>query len=150
MTLEEIATIRDGFEESDVAALYNGERAVRIDVFRVGDQTPSEVSAAVREMVDELNQKLPPTVRAAIWEDMSEVLDDRIQLLVKNAQLGLVLVLILLGLSLDIRLAFWVTPGHSDLDLRRPAVLSGPLTCRSTWCPYSRSLSRSASWSTTR
>ena len=111
VTLEEIATIRDEFEESDIAAHYNGERAVRIDVFRVGDQTPSQVSAAVRETVDELNRTLPPTVRAAVWEDMSEVLDDRIHLLVKNASLGLILVLILLGLSLDIRLAFWVTLG---------------------------------------
>ena len=120
VTLEEIATIRDDFEESDVAAHYSsslaslrakGERAVRIDVFRVGEQTPSEVSAAVRELVDDLNQRLPPTVRVAIWEDMSEILDERIDLLVKNALLGLVLVLILLGLSLDVRLAFWVTLG---------------------------------------
>lgn len=120
VTLEEIATIRDDFEESDIAAHYssslvplrgNGERAVRIDVFRVGDETPSEVSAAVSETVDELNRKLPPTVRAAIWEDMSEILDDRIHLLVKNALLGLALVLLLLGLSLDVRLAFWVTLG---------------------------------------
>ncbi|MCP3961091.1 MAG: efflux RND transporter permease subunit [bacterium] len=128
--LEEIATILDDFEESDVAAHFisssvplrgnssslaslreNGERAVRLDVFRVGEQTPSEVSAAVRETVEELNAELPPTVRAAIWEDTSEVLDDRIRLLVKNARLGLILVLILLGLSLDVRLAFWVTLG---------------------------------------
>jgi multidrug efflux pump subunit AcrB len=111
VTLEEIATIRDDFEESDIAAHYNGQRAVRIDVFRVGDQTPSEVSAAVREMVAELNQRLPPTVRAAVWEDISEILEDRIHLLVKNASLGLILVLILLGLSLEVRLAFWVTLG---------------------------------------
>lgn len=120
VTLAEIATIRDDFEESDVAASYcsslvpfqrNGERAVRIDVFRVGEQTPFEVSQAVRETVDELNARLPPTVRAAIWEDMSEVLDARIHLLVKNALLGLILVLVLLGLSLDVRLAFWVTLG---------------------------------------
>jgi multidrug efflux pump subunit AcrB len=111
VTLEEIATIRDDFEESDIAAHYNGERAVRIDVLRVGDETPSEVSAAVREVVEELNQRLPPTVRAAVWEDISEFLDDRIHLLVKNAAIGLILVLILLGLSLDIRLAFWVTMG---------------------------------------
>lgn len=111
VTLKELATIRDDFEESDIAAHYNGERAVRIDVSRVGEQTPAEVSEAVREVVDELNLRLPPTVRAAIWEDMSEILDDRIHLLVKNAMLGLILVLILLGLSLDIRLAFWVTLG---------------------------------------
>jgi len=111
VTLGEIATVRDDFEESDISAEYNGEPAVRIDVYRVGDETPSGVSQAVRGYVDELNSTLPPTVRTSVWEDQSEILRGRIQLLVKNALLGLVLVLVLLGLALDIRLAFWVTLG---------------------------------------
>ncbi len=39
------------------------------------------------------------------------MLEARINLLVKNALLGLMLVMLLLGLSLDLRLAFWVTLG---------------------------------------
>jgi multidrug efflux pump subunit AcrB len=111
VTLGEIATVRDEFEESDIAALYNGEPAVRIDVYRVGEETPTSVSEAVLAYVTELNSKLPPTVRAAVWEDRSELLEDRIELLVTNAALGLMLVLLLLGLALDLRLAFWVTLG---------------------------------------
>ena len=111
VTLGEIARVRDTFEETDVAAMYNGEPAVRIDVFRVGDETPTGVSEAVKAYVEEVNQTLPPTVRASVWEDMSELLEARINLLVRNALLGLMLVLLLLGLSLDLRLAFWVTLG---------------------------------------
>ncbi len=111
VTLGDIATVRDDFEESDIAAMYNREPAVRLDVYRVGDETPAGVSKLVHEYVNELSPQLPPTVAVAVWEDRSEMLDDRIGLLVKNALLGLFLVLVLLGLALDIRLAFWVTLG---------------------------------------
>jgi multidrug efflux pump subunit AcrB len=109
--LKDIANIKDSFEEDDTSSLFNGKPAVMVNVYRVGDETPSKVSAAVKTYLEELNAKLPDSVQANIWIDQSEVLEDRINLLVRNAFLGLVLVLLLLGLFLDIRLAFWVTLG---------------------------------------
>lgn len=109
--LSDIAVIKDTFEETDEFATFNGEPAVMLNIFRVGDQTPSEVSSTVNEYVTGLKASLPPTVNATVWDDRSEVLDDRIDLLTRNAMLGLVLVLLLLGLFLNIRLAFWVTMG---------------------------------------
>ena len=47
--LEDIATVRESFEDSDRSATYNGQRSIGLDVFRVGDQTPIGVSRAVRE-----------------------------------------------------------------------------------------------------
>ena len=41
-----------------------GKPAVMIQVYRVGDQTPSQVSAAVRKVLDELRGELPPGVGA--------------------------------------------------------------------------------------
>jgi len=111
VTLGELARVRDTFEETDVSAKYNGEPTVRIDVFRVGDETPTGVSEVVKAYIDETNETLPPTVRLSVWEDQSELLEARINLLVRNALLGLMLVMLLLGLSLDLRLAFWVTLG---------------------------------------
>ena len=46
--LENMAVIKDGFEETDNFATYNGKAAVMITVYRVGDQTPIGVSDAVR------------------------------------------------------------------------------------------------------
>lgn len=109
--LKDIAVIKDSFEEDDTSSLFNGEPAVMVNVFRVGEETPSKVSQVVKAYLQELNAKLPDTVGVDIWQDQSEILEDRIDLLVRNAFLGLVLVLILLGLFLDIRLAFWVTLG---------------------------------------
>ncbi len=109
--LGDLAMIRDGFRETDQQTYFYGQNAVRISVFRMGDQKPLEITAQVREKVDELRKRLPETVGVSVWEDRSEIYADRIDLLMRNAFLGLTLVLFILGLFLDIRLAFWVTMG---------------------------------------
>ena len=107
----DIADIHDGFEETDVEAVFNGQRAVQIQVFRVGNESPQSVSDTVRAYMAEIESELPPGIGLAIWDDRSEVYRSRVNLLVKNAFLGLVLVLLLLGVFLDPKLAFWVTLG---------------------------------------
>ena len=109
--LSEIADIRDTFAETDQAANFNGKPAVIIEVFRVGNETPQAVSTAVREYIEELKPELPSTVNLTVWEDSSVTFQDRMRLLVKNAIIGLILVLLLLGLFLEPQLAFWVTLG---------------------------------------
>ena len=109
--LGEIARIRDGFAETDTSATFNGKRAVMVKVFRVGDETPAEVAAAVKEYVASSGDQLPPGVDMAVWFDGAEFLQERIDLLTSNAVMGLVLVLLILGLFLEVKLAFWVTLG---------------------------------------
>jgi len=109
--LQDIAEVREGFEDSDRFATYNGDRTIGLDVFRIGDQTPIGVSAAVREAMAEIEADLPPGISWDINRDRSEIYQQRLQLLLKNAFIGLVLVLLLLGLFLEFKLAFWVTLG---------------------------------------
>ncbi|MDT7043160.1 efflux RND transporter permease subunit [Candidatus Nitronereus thalassa] len=111
ITVGDIATIKDGFEDTDEIAFYNGQRAILVNVFRVGHETPQSVSNNVYAYLDELRPELPEGLRVDIWGDQSEIYRDRMQLLLKNAFLGLILVLLLLGFFLDLRLAFWVTMG---------------------------------------
>ena len=47
----------------------------------------------------------------SVWNDTSEILKGRIQLLVNNARVGLILVFCILALFLEFRLAFWVAMG---------------------------------------
>ncbi|MCB0359033.1 MAG: efflux RND transporter permease subunit, partial [Bdellovibrionales bacterium] len=109
--LEDVAVIRDAFQESDEESRYNGKPAIFVNVFRVGDESPQSVSAAARNYIEEVTPQLPKTVGITVWRDRSEIYQDRMHLLLKNAALGLVLVLALLGLFLEVRLAFWVTLG---------------------------------------
>ena len=111
VTVGDIATINDGFEEVDQEAYYNGQRAIQVKVFRVGMETPQSVSDSVHAYLEELRPELPDGIGLAVWNDQSEVYRDRMDLSLKNAFLGLILVLLLLGLFLDLKLAFWVTVG---------------------------------------
>lgn len=109
--LEDIAQINDGFKDTDYSATYNNKPAVMIDVYRVGKQTPIEVADAVVKYIEENKSALPPGIELTVLNDRSEIFRQRISLLVSNGTMGLVLVLIVLGLFLEIRLAFWVMLG---------------------------------------
>ncbi len=111
VTLDDIATIRDGFAETDQSDLFDKQPAAMVKVYRVGDQKPTEISDTVKAFVAARQQQLPESVRLATWNDNSELFKSRKDLLVKNALIGLVLVFIILGLFLEIRLALWVMLG---------------------------------------
>ena len=111
VTIGDLATIRDGFEDIDQEAYFNGQRAIQVKAFRVGKETPLSVSDSVHAYLEELRPELPDGIGAAVWEDWAVIYRDRMNLLLKNAFLGLILVLLLLGLFLDFKLAFWVTVG---------------------------------------
>ena len=109
--LEDLATVREGFEDTDNLVVFNGKRSIGISVYRIGDQTPIGVSDAVRESMVDIEPDLPTGIDWGIYRDMSEVYNQRLTLLLKNAGLGLALVLLILGLFLEFKLAFWVMMG---------------------------------------
>jgi len=109
--LADVATIRDGYAESDQASYFNGQRAVRVSAYRVGSETPQSVADAVKAYIPELREGVPANIELALWNDDSKMLRGRIDLLVRNAASGLLLVLAVLALFLNLRLAFWVALG---------------------------------------
>ncbi len=111
LLLEDIARIVDGFEDTDNYATYNGKRAVMIEVYRVGSQTPIQVADAVLKYVRELKETLPPGLDVDVLNDRSDTYRQRLDLLMRNGLIGLILVFALLGVFLEPRLAFWVTMG---------------------------------------
>ena len=109
--LEDIATVREGFEDSNTWANFDGQPAVSIEVYRVGDQTPAEVAGAAKAVMERLNKTLPAGIELTVLRDGSEIFIERADLLIKNAIMGLILVFVLLALFLETRLAFWVSLG---------------------------------------
>jgi len=111
LALSDVARIDDGYAEMDLEAEFAGEPCVLVDVYAVGNESPTEVAEAAKEVTEELRKTLPPGIGATTWHDHSEIYSQRLDLLLRNAQIGLVLVLVILGLFLEPRLAFWVTMG---------------------------------------
>lgn len=111
VTLGEIATIRDGFEEEPLYAKFDGMPAVELDVYRVGDQNAINVAAAVRDYLDEKRASLPDTVELSYWRDRSQYIDARLSTLLKSAWQGGILIFLLLTLFLRLSVALWVCVG---------------------------------------
>ena len=110
--LRDIAKVIDGFANTDLSANFNGETAVSIKVFRVGNEQVLEI---VNEAINYLDLKFRPSLQdgidVTVWQNEATNLQDRIDLLVNNAAIGLTLVVLCLALFLDIRLAFWSAVG---------------------------------------
>jgi len=111
VTLGQIATLKDGFEDVDLSARFQGKPAAMIHVFRVADQNALKVAQTVKDYLAEVRPRLPAGVDIAFYSDRSEILKSRLNLLLKNMAIGLLLVSILLGFFMNLRLAFWVTLG---------------------------------------
>ncbi len=109
--LSDVATVIDGFEDTDTATRFDGKRAASIQVYRVGAEGALEVAETTKEYLAELEPNLPAGVSVDTWDDDSIILKQRIGLLLRNAGLGLILVFACLALFLNTRLAFWTTMG---------------------------------------
>jgi len=109
--LGDIASVRDEFEDVDLYSKFGGERAAFIQVSRIGEQDALDIAGTVKEYVEWKRQDLPQGVSLALWEDDTLVLKARMDLLKRNAYIGLVLVFLCLTLFLNLRLAFWTTMG---------------------------------------
>ncbi len=111
VTLADIAVLREGFADVDLFSRFDGMPAVIINVYRVADQNALKVAAGVKAFLENLRPTLPAGLQVEIYNDYSRILKSRLELLSKNMFWGLILVSLLLGMFLNIRVAFWVTLG---------------------------------------
>ena len=109
--LKDVAEVVDGFSDTDLFFRFNNKPAALITVSRVGEEDIQEISQAVEEYIALAKLKLPTNVELVIWNDDSEILEDRLDTLIGAALQGFLMVLILLALFLRPRLAFWVSLG---------------------------------------
>jgi len=111
LLLRDIANIIDGFQDVEYDIKFNSEPAKLIRVYRTGDQNALDIADAVHEYLKKKQPLMPPGISLTSWKDESVILRGRIELLLKNAYLGLGLVLLVLALFLKPKLAAWVALG---------------------------------------
>lgn len=111
LMLGDVANVVDGFAETDQSARFSGDPAVVVRVYRVGEQDPLQIAKDVKSYVEEKQHHLPAGVKLDAWNDFSRILQSRMDLMIRNARNGYILVFIILALFLKFRLAFWVSLG---------------------------------------
>ena len=111
VTLEQIAVVRDTFEETPVFGRINGETGAMITVSKTGREDISEIAAFVRHFVESARPNMPEGITLSLWGDASRDVDARLEMLVKNGIMGMVLVLICLLLFMDLSSSMAVAVG---------------------------------------
>ncbi len=111
LLLGDIATINDGYAESNGYARFNQEPTTLVRVKSLGEQNDLEVAQTVKDYLSEKTKRLPQGVQVSLWGDGSVYLQQRLDMMFKNMSLGMLLVFILLTLFLRFKVAFWVLLG---------------------------------------
>ena len=107
ITLDKIAQISDGFEEDPIDALINGEPSVMVTVFKTKEEDALAIAGAVYDFLETKQARTPPGTSIQVLYDNTDMLRARIDLLVKNGIIGMMIVFLALWAFLNARLSFW-------------------------------------------
>jgi multidrug efflux pump subunit AcrB len=127
LLLGDIATIDDGFVDGRGFTRFNGQYSLGINVFAMGKQDIIDTAQAARAYMATKQDQLPNGVTLEAWSDITYYLEGRLWMMMKNLGIGALLVLIVLALFLEIKLAFWVMLGIPVCFLGTMAVISTPM-----------------------
>ncbi|MCH2183205.1 MAG: efflux RND transporter permease subunit [Mariniblastus sp.] len=110
VTVGEIGNVVDGFAETTSQHFINGRPGIAISVTKTNNEDLFTVVDAVQHYV-KMKKNEYPGYEIKTWGNISEDVQDRIDLLSRNGMQGLLLVFLVLAIFLDLRLAFWVAIG---------------------------------------
>lgn len=108
--LKDIADVRDTWSENPDRTFYNGKKSIEIIVSNTNSEDLLSSADNVKIYIEKFNAQ-NNNVHINISSDASVSLNQRTELLLRNAGMGVFLVLLFLALFLNVRLAFWVAVG---------------------------------------
>ncbi len=111
LLLEDIATVSNGFQGGKRPFLINNEPGLELKLYQQKASKPIELSEAIKEFIENYKESAPAGLNITTLQDQSDPYAQRISLLTSNGVIGIILVIFVLSLFLDVRLAFWVSMG---------------------------------------
>jgi HAE1 family hydrophobic/amphiphilic exporter-1 len=109
--LGDVAEVLAGFEKRRMLGRHNGRATIIVGVSKDADADINALVAAVRAFVEEYRPLLPPGVEVEATWDSSQFVRDRIDVMVSNLSLGILLVVAVLWFTVGLRNALIVTVG---------------------------------------
>ena len=106
--LNDIAEVFRGQEEETSITRVNGTKGFVLQVKKQPQADIIRTVKRVRERVGELQKNIPDDINIFYTDDSSEAVANRLDIIIKNGYIGLALVLIVLGVFLSLKTAFWV------------------------------------------
>ena len=106
--LGDIAEVFRGQEEEMSITRVNGTKGFVLQVRKQAQADIIRTVKRVREKVSEIQVNIPDDINIFYTDDSSEAVENRLDIIIKNGYIGLALVLVVLGIFLSIKTAFWV------------------------------------------
>ena len=111
LALGDVATVERRARKGEIRTLFEGRPSVSLLLSRAETSDSLESARALHEWLDERRGQWPPGVDVIAYDESWELIRERTVLLLKNGAGGLVLVVAVLFLFLNARVAFWVAVG---------------------------------------
>jgi len=111
LKIEDVATIERRSKNGQVRITYQGQPAVELVLQRAEEHNALKMAKVLQKWLEEDTHKLPLGVKLHVYYQMWELIDQRISLLLRNGIGGLFLVVAVLFIFLNGRVAFWVAAG---------------------------------------
>ena len=111
LTVGDIGRVEDGFDREEPSATRLGDLAIDLQVDRALTNDALTVADSVDRYLQSLEGTLPADLRIETYDVAANLIRDRIDLLLRSGLGGLILVLAVLFLFLNARVAFWIAAG---------------------------------------
>ncbi|WP_281615582.1 efflux RND transporter permease subunit [Flammeovirga sp. SubArs3] len=108
--VRDLAEVKFQFEDIPNAVWNQGQRNISIALSKLNTEDLQEISKYVHEYIDEFNEK-HDDAELYVSFDFLSVVNTRLDTLIENGLMGIVLVIITLSLFLSFRLSLWVAWG---------------------------------------
>ncbi|MGR3713468.1 MAG: efflux RND transporter permease subunit [Shimia sp.] len=123
LTVEDVATIRVDGVDRNRSYFVGTDPAISIRVDRTSSGDAISMQAKVEEVAALVQSTLPQGVELQLIRTRAEAITGRLNILIDNGLMGLVLVVVLLFLFLNARTAFWVAAGIPTAMLAAVALM---------------------------
>jgi multidrug efflux pump subunit AcrB len=107
----DIAKVSETYEEEETINRLNGKRSINLGITKKTGGDIIDIAEEVKKIVEEEKAYAPAGVAISTVMDQSKYVEKRQNTLLKNALLGMFLVVLLLYLFLDTRVALWAAQG---------------------------------------
>jgi multidrug efflux pump subunit AcrB len=121
--LGDLATIERRPQDGEVAVRYQGKAAVELQLFRAEHGDSLKAAHILDQWLTDIRPQLPAGVTVQPFDQAWQLIDERINLMLKNGASGLLVVVLVLYLFLNGRVAWWVTMGIPVSFLATLAIL---------------------------
>ena len=123
LRLDEIADVHQRIKENQAEIFYHDQPAIVLNLQRAETTDALKAAQIMQQWLAETRPALPAGVQIKVFDERYSLIQQRIDLLLKNGVSGLLLVIIILYLFLNGRVAFWVAVGIPTSFMGALAVL---------------------------